>query len=463
MKQCSRRQRSRPRGLRTSFSSGGLWHPSTLGGVLGSISFWWYQLRSHQIWEAFYDPSGLGRIKFGIHQLWELLASVLGSVHFRPPIDDWVCTSPILEETPSNSQCSEHESVAMKQSQAHVEDSRLEAERRRTFRGSARISLDALHFRQHKHRDLDKKHVEYLKGCFRKDQCRRLETVDLYTSGIDEDLKTCLNEQHSNKDRPTDGEAYSKIRYYRFQRDTKAELRWKACLRGCRLTDLKGLLSDEKFTAGFDALVDIPGVWDGMRLTTLEKMMAMGCRDECLSYLRRVKEVFTGLVGKDVLGRIDTATVKALERRAPVFSHRERDMTWEKLKMMDGLVPTLFTFFRDIQYLKLCIDCLKSLVIVPKRETICGTLARSYSDTNEREGYVRIQITGHTFLDRAGTPADSTGLGIRQLVALAMRHYPAMPADTVKEDPVQTAPTNADPAVLRSLADLAYDNPKSVP
>ncbi|KAH9204481.1 hypothetical protein DL95DRAFT_116082 [Leptodontidium sp. 2 PMI_412] len=211
-----------------------------------------------------------------------------------------------------------------------------------------------------------------------------------------------------------------------------------------------------KFTAGFDALVDIPGVWDGMRLTTLQKMMAMGCRDECLSYLRRIKEVFTGLVGKDVLGRIDTATVKALERRAPgvstkdlselregkifsAFSHRERDMTWERLKMMDGHVPTLFTFFRDIQYLKLCIDCLKSLVIVPKRETICGTLARSYSDTNEREGYVKIQITEHTFLDRAGTPADSTGLGIRQLVALAMRHYPAMPADTVKEDPVQTA------------------------
>jgi hypothetical protein len=42
---------------------------------------------------------------------------------------------------------------------------------------------------------------------------------------------------------------------------------------------LKELLEDEEFTAGFDALLDIPGLWDGMRLTTLQKMMAMGCKD----------------------------------------------------------------------------------------------------------------------------------------------------------------------------------------
>ncbi|PVH67490.1 hypothetical protein DL98DRAFT_443489, partial [Cadophora sp. DSE1049] len=251
------------------------------------------------------------------------------------------------------------------------------------------------------------------------------------------------------------------------------ELRWKACLRGRRLTYLKGLLLDEKFTAGFDALLDIPGVWDGMRMTTLNKMMAMGCRDECLNYLRRIKEVFTSLVGKEALGRIDTATVKALEGRAPgastkdlselrggkifsAFSDREREMICEKLKMIDGLVPSLFTFFRDIQHLKLCINCLKRLVVVPKRESVCETLARTYSGKNQRKGYVKIQIAEDSFLDRTGTPADCVDLGIRQLVALAMRDYPSMPADCVQT--VQTAPTKeADPAVLRSLADLAYE------
>jgi hypothetical protein len=35
---------------------------------------------------------------------------------------------------------------------------------------------------------------------------------------------------------------------------------WKACLRGYRLKNLKELLADEELTAGFDALLDIPGL-----------------------------------------------------------------------------------------------------------------------------------------------------------------------------------------------------------
>ena len=118
---------------------------------------------------------------------------------------------------------------------------------------------------------------------------------------------------------------------------------------------------------------------------------------------------------------------------------------------------SLFTFFRDIQYLKLYIDCLKRLVIVPKRASVCETLVRSYSDKNQREGHVQIQATEDSFLDQAGTPVDGIDLRIRQLVALAMRHYPSMPADPVNPDRVQKATVKPDPAVLRSLADLAYD------
>jgi hypothetical protein len=45
------------------------------------------------------------------------------------------------------------------------------------------------------------------------------------------------------------------------------------------LKNLKELVADEDLTAGFDALLDIPGLWDGMMMTTLQKMMAMGCKD----------------------------------------------------------------------------------------------------------------------------------------------------------------------------------------
>jgi hypothetical protein len=63
-------------------------------------------------------------------------------------------------------------------------------------------------------------------------------------------------------------------------------MRWKACLRGCRLKNLKELLADEELTAGFDALLDIPGLWDGMMMTTLQRMMAMGCKDVSNPMLR---------------------------------------------------------------------------------------------------------------------------------------------------------------------------------
>ncbi|OBT40478.1 hypothetical protein VE00_07893 [Pseudogymnoascus sp. WSF 3629] len=275
-----------------------------------------------------------------------------------------------------------------------------------------------------------------------------------------------------NEDGPSDGEAYCKIRYYQFQHDTKSEARWKACLRGSRLKNLNQLLRDKELTAGFDALLDIPGVWDGMRLTTLPRVMAMGCKDECLNYLRRIKEVLTDLVGKDALGKVDTATVKALELRAPgastndrnkcgkifsAFSDRERDKIRDRLQMVDGLVPSLFTFFRDINYLKLCIDCLKRLVIVPKGASVCESLALICLGKNQREGHVRIQVTEDSFVHRTGNPADRVDLGVRQLVALAMRSYPDMPPDPIIEDPVQKATTKADRAVLRRLADLAYE------
>ncbi|KAH8765626.1 hypothetical protein BGZ57DRAFT_533732 [Hyaloscypha finlandica] len=438
----------------------------------------------------------------------------------------------------------------MRRSRAHLEDSKLEAETRRTYKGSARISLDVLYFQSNEHRDLDRKHVDYLKGCFQRDKCRRLEkrnhieaavdqpsldaalrssdvsarelltnepngcpklsfpagfklrclhgqhriqaarefllphdkwwTVDLYTSDLNDNLKQCLHEQHSNEDKPSDGEAYCKIRNYHFQGDTKSEMRWKACLRGCRLKNLKELLADEELTAGFDALLDIPGLWDGMMMTTLQKMMAMGCKDETLHYLSNIKKGLLALVGGDeqALKRFDRPTITALESRAPgastadaqflrnqgraifsAFTDHERDQILNRLPMVDGLILTLSSFFKDLNYLQLLIDCLKRLVIVPKRRSVCETIQSKYTGVNQQEGQVKIQVTEDaedTFVYKSGTDADRVDLGWRQLVALAMRYYPYMPRDPIKEDTVKKATTRADQAVLRQLADLAY-------
>ena len=74
----------------------------------------------------------------------------------------------------------------MQRSRAHLEDSKLESETRPTYKGSARISLDVLYFQSNEHRDLDKKHVEYLKECFQKDKCRRLEKRNHTEAAVDQ-------------------------------------------------------------------------------------------------------------------------------------------------------------------------------------------------------------------------------------------------------------------------------------
>ena len=63
----------------------------------------------------------------------------------------------------------------MRQSRVHAEDVRLEAERQLKYMGTARVSLDVFHFPRDQPRELDTKHVEFLKGCFRKEGCRPLE------------------------------------------------------------------------------------------------------------------------------------------------------------------------------------------------------------------------------------------------------------------------------------------------
>lgn len=91
------------------------------------------------------------------------------------------------------------------------------------------------------------------------------------------ELKTCLIEEYSNEEKPGEGEIYRKIRQYYLQRNLSFENRWWARLTPYGRKNLKGLLRRRELTAAFDVLLDIPGRWCGMKISTLYKMMAMKC------------------------------------------------------------------------------------------------------------------------------------------------------------------------------------------
>ncbi|KAF2180327.1 hypothetical protein K469DRAFT_593135, partial [Zopfia rhizophila CBS 207.26] len=180
---------------------------------------------------------------------------------------------------------------------------------------------------------------------------------------------------------------------------------------------------------------------------------------------------------EQALTRLDQPTVKALELRAPgastadaqflrnqirggaiftAFTDHERDQILDRLSMVDGLILTLFSFFKDLNYLQLLIDCLKRSANVPKRKSVCETIQSKYTGANQREGQVKIQVTEETFMYKSGTDAARVDLGCRSLIALAMRYYPYMPRDPIRGDAVRKATTKADQTILRRLADLAY-------
>jgi hypothetical protein len=199
-----------------------------------------------------------------------------------------------------------------------------------------------------------------------------------------------------------------------------------------------------------------------------------------LHYLGNIKKGLLALVGGDLqaLKGFDRPTVTALELRAPgastadaqflrnqirggaifsAFTDHERDRILDRLPMVDGLILTLSSFFRDLNYLQLLVDCLKRLVVTPPRKGVCETIQSKYTGVNQQEGQVKIQVAEDTFISKSGTDADRVDLGCRQLIALAMRYYPYMPRDPIREDAVRKATTRADQTVLRQLADLAYE------
>ena len=178
------------------------------------------------------------------------------------------------------------------------------------------------------------------------------------------------------------------------------------------------------------------------------------------------------------MARIDQATVKAIELKAPrastldakslcsqikggeifsAFSEHERDEIWSRLQEVDGLIPSLFTFFKDLLYLQVCVDCVRRLTTVSSGQSVCEAMERRFTGTGQTVGQVKIQVAEDTIVPREGSRDDQIDLGYRQIIACAMRNYPGMPREPVKEDLIKQSTAKADEAVLRMIADLATE------
>ncbi|MAD82001.1 MAG: hypothetical protein CL912_03475 [Deltaproteobacteria bacterium] len=92
---------------------------------------------------------------------------------------------------------------------------------------------------------------------------------------LDTNLETYLIEEYSNEEQPSDGEVYRKMRQYKDNYIFRQ--RWQSWLKKTRAKDMNTLLRNEELTEAFDSLLPIYGIWDGMRLTTIHKIIPMRC------------------------------------------------------------------------------------------------------------------------------------------------------------------------------------------
>ncbi|MAD85119.1 MAG: hypothetical protein CL912_19335 [Deltaproteobacteria bacterium] len=86
-----------------------------------------------------------------------------------------------------------------------------------------------------------------------------------------------LAEEYANSTNFSDGEIYRKIYQYILEQDKLAEKKWWARLTKKKSEFLNRFFKHKRFPAAFNALTDIPGIWDGLNIGVLDKMMALKC------------------------------------------------------------------------------------------------------------------------------------------------------------------------------------------
>ncbi|KFY04073.1 hypothetical protein O988_01015 [Pseudogymnoascus sp. VKM F-3808] len=280
-------------------------------------------------------------------------------------------------------------------------------------------------------------------------------------------------------EKPSDGEIYCKIRQYERLGNLLLVEQWKALLSDHRRKCLR-LLSgrrDGKLAVAFDDLLDIPGLWEGMRISTLHTVMALNCDEEVIHYLKHIKEFWHRLLHGDnnALRKVDQATVKALELKSPRYSRRdarviqgllmsgqifaefsrsEREVIWGDLRSVDGLIPSLFTFFEDLRYLTACAGCLKRLVNLSRQDTVYTAFQRSFTYPNPVDNQYTLEVAESTFVVKPGL-VDRLNIGYRHMWLYAMRHYREIPTEAKKKLLAKVVVERADENILSALAFLA--------
>ncbi|KAF8533988.1 hypothetical protein BDD12DRAFT_758374, partial [Trichophaea hybrida] len=289
--------------------------------------------------------------------------------------------------------------------------------------------------------------------------------VDIYLeNNATSALVNYIENQYPSSGNITDGEIFRNIRLSSKANDTIKEHYWWSRLTATKRRELKQLLAHFEYRAGFDKLVDIPGLWPALKLGTLHRLLPLKCDEEICRYLEWVRIAWMELLDGDVtlLGGIDRQTVEAIELRVPAISLCDRNfliglinsgkiftlytddqksIIREKIPRITDRIPSLGTLFEDMKYLEPLATSMKFLIgpePFTKQPSIYSSFEHMYQGDSRGS---------EEFNER-----------YRMLWLFAMRNFPQMVSVSPRKERKRPRPTIYEPnhRILNEFAQLAH-------
>ncbi|KAL9119401.1 MAG: hypothetical protein Q9187_004044 [Circinaria calcarea] len=229
-----------------------------------------------------------------------------------------------------------------------------------------------------------------------------------------------------------------------------------------------------------------------MKISTSHKDSASRCDEEISHYLvEHIEKTWSVIFHNDkaAMAKVDSATVRALELKAPWaftadakiirnkvlsgeifqnFIDQERERILRKYAILTPstlkyakstpkrLMPSLITFHKDVALLYAISDCLKWLVSIGSRDTLRTAIEGIYTGVNQIKGLILIQETESRLTPMPAGSSDIKNLGYRTLCAYALRHHREIPQKPSGRIVLAKPPAAINTKALRNMADLAY-------
>ncbi|KAH7113517.1 hypothetical protein EDB81DRAFT_617215, partial [Dactylonectria macrodidyma] len=324
--------------------------------------------------------------------------------------------------------------------------------------------------------------------------------VKLYSSEIKAETRRDFEEERSNEKDIDDGEFYYNIGLYegRFGgvEDLQCADKWWALLAGAKgagtrkacpseaeehkstkCDRLRQLFRHRKLSKAFREFHVIPALYWGLRLTAINKLASAVGIDEYIAMIKYTEKFWIKDVFKEdqrAMAMFDVNSLRAFDGTAPganeedryrlnglvmnrqilaSFHDDDRRRIWENIcsATKDRVVPTLWGFFNNLNYLRPVGACLGRLVDV-REYSLRRSLSRIFKHTDGDRCYV--QVTSYLCRSIALGKLDPFELAYRQLWIYALREYQDLQPES-KKKLAGTEFRSANEVILLGLAKLA--------